>query len=62
MTTTIETLRKWQARMGHTYDSAAHALGVSRTTYANWLAGTYPIDRRTVLACMALEAGFVVGD
>jgi len=57
MTTIVESMRQWQARMGYTYDSASQALGVSRSTYAGWLAGTYPIDRRTVLACMAIEAG-----
>jgi len=54
---TPEYLRSWQKRMGYTYDTAANELGVSRRTYAGWLAGKYPIDRRTALACMAIEAG-----
>ena len=36
---TPDDLRAWQARMGYTYDTAAEALGVSRATYAEWLAG-----------------------
>ena len=54
----------WHARMGYTYDSGATALGVSRSTYANLLRGTHrdtgaavQYDRRTALACAALEAG-----
>ncbi len=54
----------WHTRMGYTYDSGASALGVSRSTYANLLRGTHrdsgtPVqyDRRTALACSALEAG-----
>lgn len=53
---TQESLRAWQARMGYTYNSAAAALGVSRATWANWLAAITPIDRRTALACAAIEA------
>lgn len=54
-------LRAWQARMGYTYDSAAQALGVSRATYAKWLSAktNATLDRRTTLACMAIEAGLV---
>ena len=54
----------WHARMGYTYDTGAAALGVSRSAYANLLRGTHrdtgaPVqyDRRTALACSALEAG-----
>ena len=50
--------------MGYTYDTAAAALGVSRSTYADWLAGQsrttskpITIDRRTALACAAIAAG-----
>ena len=57
-------LRAWQAAMGYTYDTAAAALGVNRSTYADWLAGQsrstgkpIQIDRRTSLACAALAAG-----
>ena len=32
-------LRTWHDAMGHTYDTGAAALGVSRSTYAEWLAG-----------------------
>lgn len=52
-------LRAWQAQMGYTYDTASAALGVRRSTYANWLAGTVRIDKRTALACAALAAGLV---
>ena len=61
---TPDDLRAWQAAMGYTYDTAAAALGVSRSTYADWLAGQsrttgkpITIDRRTALACAAIAAG-----
>ena len=54
----------WHQRMGYTYDTGAEALGVNRSTYANLLAGVRrdsgtPVvyDRRTALACAALERG-----
>lgn len=57
-------LRAWQAHMGLTYDSASAALGVSRGTYADWLAGRsrttgkpIKISRLVALACAALAAG-----
>lgn len=57
-------LRAWQAHMGLTYDTAAKALGVSRATYAEWLAGKsrttgkpIKISRLVALACAALAAG-----
>ena len=57
-------LRAWQARMGYTYDTAAQALGVSRSTYAEWVAGKSrttgrPVtpSRTVALACAALAAG-----
>ena len=57
-------LRTWQARMGYTYDTAAQALGVSRSTYAEWVAGKSrttgkPVtpSRTVALACAALSAG-----
>jgi transcriptional regulator with XRE-family HTH domain len=56
-------LRAWQARMGYTYDQAAQALGVSRSAYADWVAGVSrttgkerPITRTVALACAALAA------
>jgi transcriptional regulator with XRE-family HTH domain len=56
-------LRAWQAQMGYTYDTAAAALGVSRGTYADWLAGRsrttgkpIKISRLVALACAALAA------
>ena len=49
--------------MGLTYDTAAAALGVNRSTYADMLSGISratgkpkDIDRRTGLACAALAA------
>ena len=61
---TPDDLRAWQARMGYTYDTAAEALGVSRSTYAEWLAGKsrttgkpVQISRLVALACTALAAG-----
>ena len=57
-------LRAWQAHMGLTYDTAAQALGVSRGTYADWLAGRsrttgkpITISRTVALACASLAAG-----
>lgn len=57
-------LRSWQAHMGYTYDTAAKALGINRSTYANLIAGVgrrtgepKQIDRRTALACAALAKG-----
>ena len=57
-------LRAWQKAMRYTYDTAAQALGINRSTYANLLAGVDPktgepklIDRRTALACAAILAG-----
>lgn len=57
-------LRAWQAQMGYTYDTAAAALGVSRGTYADWVAGRsrtsgkpIKISRLVALACAALAAG-----
>jgi len=56
-------LRAWQAHMGFTYDTAAAALGINRSTYADLLSGfsrttgqPKNIDRRTALACSALAA------
>lgn len=61
---TTDDLRAWQAHMGLTYDTAAQALGVSRGTYADWLAGTsrttgkpIQVSRTVALACAALAAG-----
>lgn len=53
---TTSDLRAWQARMGYTYDSASLALGVSRATYARWLAAE-TVPRIVALACAALAAG-----
>lgn len=57
-------LRAWQAHMGYTYDTAAQALGINRSTYADLLAGVSrttgkpkDVDLRTALACSALAAG-----
>ena len=54
---TPDDLRTWQSAQGYTYDTAAQALGVSRSTYAAWVGGTTRIDRRTALACAAISAG-----
>lgn len=61
---TADDLRAWQASMGYTYDTAAQALGVNRSTYADWVVGKsrttgkpITIDRRTALACAALAFG-----
>ena len=56
--------RAWHNAMGYTYDTGAKALGVSRGTYADWLAGRsrttgkpVSIKRTAALACAALVAG-----
>lgn len=54
-----EGLKAWQQRMGFTRDAAAAALGMSRSGYGFLLSGRNPIDRRTALACLALEAGWI---
>ena len=57
-------LRAWQARMGFTFETAAKALGISRSSYSAMLAmdvsnprNKSAIDLRTALACAALERG-----
>lgn len=52
-------LREWQDRMGFTFDSAAGALDIGRTTYAELLRGATRIDLRTALACVAIEQGLL---
>ena len=61
---TPDDLRAWQQAMGYTYDTAAQALGVSRSSYADWIAGRsrttgkpIQISRLVALACAALAAG-----
>lgn len=54
---TPDDLRAWQAQMGYTYETAAQALGVSRSGYAKLVLGQSVIDLRTALACGALAAG-----
>jgi transcriptional regulator with XRE-family HTH domain len=61
---TADDLRAWQSFMGYTYETAAAALGVSRSAYADLASGISratgrpkDIDRRTALACAALAAG-----
>lgn len=57
-------LRAWQKAMGYTYETAADALGLSRSAYADLLTGISrttkqpkDVDRRTALACSAIAAG-----
>ncbi len=50
-------LRAWQAHMGYTYETAAEALGISRSGFQKLLSGANPIDKRTTLACAAIAAG-----
>ena len=52
-------LRVWKAHMGYTHETAAEALGISRSGFAKLLAGDHPIDKRTALACAAIAAGLV---
>lgn len=53
-------LRAWQERHGYTYDTAALALGVSRRTYAGYLAKADELPRMLELACAAVDAGLDV--
>lgn len=50
-------LRTWQSTMGYTYETAAEALGMSRSGYAKLLRHDANIDKRTALACAAILAG-----
>ena len=61
---TPDDFRAWHNTMGYTYDTGSAALGVSRGTYADWLAGRsrttgkpIQISRIVALACAALAAG-----
>lgn len=64
---TPDDFRAWHNAMGYTYNTGAAALGVSRGTYADWLAGRsrttgkpIQISRTVALACAALAAGIDV--
>ena len=57
---TVADLRAWQAAMGFAYESAAEALGMSRSGYAKLVTGACAIERRTALACAAIAAGLQV--
>ena len=49
-------LREWHERHGHTYNTGAQALGMSRTTYAQYLKkDSYP--KWLILACKAIDRG-----
>lgn len=50
-----EELGEWQRRMGFTYVQAAVALGCAVSTYTEMIGGRTRIDRRTALACSAIE-------
>jgi hypothetical protein len=56
-------LRAWQARHGYTYNTAAEALGMGRTTFAEYLKREGQLPRWLALACAAVDAGLLpVGD
>lgn len=50
-------LKAWQAQMGYTYETAAEALGMSRSGFAKLVTGNAKIDLRTAYACAAIAAG-----
>lgn len=52
-------LKDWQARHKFTYDTAAQALGIGRTTYYDYLRKP-ELPRWLVLACKAIDAGIEV--
>ncbi|MCW5235881.1 hypothetical protein [Verminephrobacter eiseniae] len=54
---TVANLRAWQAAMGFAYESAAEALGMSRSGYAKLATRVCANDPRTALACAAIAAG-----
>lgn len=61
---TSDDFRAWHTAMGYTYDTGSKALGVSRGTYADYLAGAsrttgkpVEIKRTVALACAALAQG-----
>lgn len=54
---TPDNFNAWLTRMGYSNYRAAKELGVSKSTIANWLAGSAKISRVVALACVALEAG-----
>ena len=51
---TKEELKVWQVNNGYTYDTAAKALGVGRTTFSDWVNGRTAISRVVELACLAI--------
>lgn len=53
---TGEQLKAWQVRRRYTYDAAAKALGMGRTTYYDYLKKDV-LPRWLALACAADEAG-----
>ena len=57
---TYDGLRVWQIRHGYTYITAAQSLGMSRATYARYLASAAPLPRWLALACAAIDAGIVI--
>lgn len=54
---TPEDLKAWRLSLGLTQQQAADTLGMTRQGYQLLEYGRYPIDRRTALACAALEHG-----
>jgi transcriptional regulator with XRE-family HTH domain len=54
---TAEDLRKWQKAQGYTYDTAAAALGMGRTTFAEYLKREGELPLWLALACAAIAAG-----
>lgn len=48
-------LKKWQNRMGYSYEEAADALGVSRATFSNYLRRNEPIPIVLSSACILFE-------
>lgn len=54
-------LRAWQARHQFTYDTAAQALGMGRTTYYDYLKKP-ELPKWLVLACKAIDAGIKADD
>lgn len=52
---TATELQSWQSRHGHTLDTGAEALGLSRRMFAYYLSGEKPITQTVALLCAALD-------
>lgn len=52
---TPKTLQAWRERHRHSLKTGAEALGVSRATFAAWLAKERPIPPTVAMLCSAID-------